>query len=323
MNRSGRRLRAAALRLRDRGRAVGVELPESSALEPAVGLPEPYASARIWLKRDDALGPGGTKVRKLAEALPRARAAGAQRILTFGHLDSNHALATAAAAVRAGLTPELWIQVAPNEGGLVRREALGLAAPRVEYRSSGAAMIGGALWSARRGRSFLLPPGGTTPETSAAVALAVLEICDGFAALGEPVPDRWAVAVGSGGTLAGLWAGVRALGLSCRPVGFQASDPTLVRAPLVAYLANAALDRLGVGGRVDPAEIELDASQLGAGHGRETRASRAALSDFALAGVPLDPIFTAKAAAGLRAAIERGGPGQCWLFWHTGISVGP
>lgn len=321
-----RRLRAAAARLRERGAAVGLALAPSP-IEFVDRLPAPWSSGRIWVKRDDRLGPGGTKVRKLAEAIFDARRRRASAILTFGKLDSNHALATADAARRAGLSTELWIEARGPEEQPGRGEAMAAAADRVSYRAGAVPLVVGALArvaAARlRGRRLaLLPPGGTTPATTAAAATLVLEVVEQLAERGEPVPDRWAVAVGSGGTLAALWAGLRALGLSCQPVGFCASDP-LVGPWLVAALANAALDRLGAPGHVSADEVEISRAELGEGHGVPTEASRRAADEWAAAGIPLDPIFTAKAAAGLRARLEQGPPGQRWLFVHTGTQVGP
>jgi 1-aminocyclopropane-1-carboxylate deaminase/D-cysteine desulfhydrase-like pyridoxal-dependent ACC family enzyme len=226
------------------------------------GLPEPWSRARIWVKRDDLCGAGGTKVRKLAAVLPRARAAGAKTVLTFGHLDSNHALATALAARDAGLGAELWIQASAGDDFPERRQAFAAVATRVSYRKgqvglalgAAAAMVAGWL---KGYAPWLLLPGGTTPATCAAVAPLVLEVALQFEQLGEPLPERWAAAVGSGGTLAGLWAGVRALELPCRLVGFHASDPRLVRPWLVAAYANAALDRLGLPGHLGAEDIEI------------------------------------------------------------------
>ncbi len=324
--RAAERLRTFGERLRADAAGAGLALPTPSPLEPTPSLPEPWARARILVKRDDRLGPGGTKVRKLASALPAAKAAGRRVVATFGHEDSNHALATARAAASAGLGAELWLQAGTTSAA--RRDAYTAAAREVRYRRGAVGLAAGAFahWLAAApsgGAPWLMPPGGTTPATCAAVACMVVEIADQLAAAGEPIPERWAVAVGTGGTLAGLCAGVRALELPSQLVGFGASDPALVRPALVAALANAALDRLGLPGHLGADEVELDDSQLGTGHGVPTEASRRAEAEWAGAGVPLDPIFGAKAAAGLRARIEAGPPGQRWLFLHTGLPVEP
>ncbi len=321
-------LRSEALRLGRAAAAIRLDPGLPSPLQLVEGLPEPWSRARVWVKRDDLCGTGGTKVRKLAAVLPAARALGAKAVVTFGHLDSNHALATALAARSAGLGADLWIQAGAGEELPERRRAFAAVATRVNYRAGQASLALGAATALAAGwlkgdAPWPILPGGTTPATCAAVAPAVLEVVEQFAVLGEPLPERWAAAVGSGGTLAGLYAGLRALELPCRLVGFQGSDPTVVRPSLVAAYANAALDRLGLGGHASADEIELSSEQLGAGHGRPTEASQRAQAEWAAAGITLDPIFTAKAAAGMRAAIERGPPGQRWLFFHTGTQVGP
>src|SRR5438552_4434731 len=63
------------------------------------------ASARLLIKRDDAIafGWGGNKVRKLAFVAARARAEGADTLITAGGVQSNHARATAAAAAKLGM----------------------------------------------------------------------------------------------------------------------------------------------------------------------------------------------------------------------------
>jgi D-cysteine desulfhydrase len=321
-------LRHEALRLRAAALSVRLDPGPPSPLQLVEGLPEPWSRARIWVKRDDLCGPGGTKVRKLAAALSAARASGAKTVVTFGHLDSNHALATALAARDAGLGADLWIQASAGSDLPERRQAFAAVATRVSYRQGQVGLVLGAAGSIVAGwlqgyAPCLLLPGGTTPATCAAVAPLALEVAEQFETLGEPLPERWAAAVGSGGTLAGLCAGLRALQLPCRLVGFHASDPWLVRPSLVAAYANAALDRLGLSGHLSADQLELSIEQLGQGHGIPTEASQRAQVEWAAAGIELDPIFTAKAAAGVRAAIERGPPGQSWLFFHTGTKVGP
>src|SRR5712692_5295080 len=61
--------------------------------------------ARLLVKRDDAIafGFGGNKVRKLALVAARARADGADTLITAGGVQSNHARATAATAAKLGM----------------------------------------------------------------------------------------------------------------------------------------------------------------------------------------------------------------------------
>src|SRR4029077_21018305 len=67
--------------------------------------------------------------------------------------------------------------------------------------------------------------------------------------------------------------------------------------------------------------LRLDQSQVGPGYEQLTDQSRRALDDAAsCAGLILDPVYTAKALAGLVAAIERREirPGERTVFGHTG-----
>ena len=96
---------------------LGLIYPGLNAIlgrSPIANLPTPVTTARfdslprardIVVKRDDVTGRryGGNKVRKLQYLLHRARRRGANRIVTFGAVGSNHAVATALYAIDAGL----------------------------------------------------------------------------------------------------------------------------------------------------------------------------------------------------------------------------
>jgi 1-aminocyclopropane-1-carboxylate deaminase/D-cysteine desulfhydrase-like pyridoxal-dependent ACC family enzyme len=79
-----------------------------------------------------------------------------------------------------------------------------------------------------------------------------------------------------------------------------------------------------LGGSVDAASIELDESHIGDGYGRPTVSGGLAAQALARTeGILVDPIYTAKALAGL---IERVGSGA-WdgeriVFWHSGGTPG-
>src|SRR5262245_9694427 len=62
-------------------------------LEPLPRLSAALGGPRLWVKRDDAVGPalGGNKTRKLELLFGEARARDAQVVATFGGLQSNFA----------------------------------------------------------------------------------------------------------------------------------------------------------------------------------------------------------------------------------------
>jgi D-cysteine desulfhydrase len=130
------------------------------------------------------------------------------------------------------------------------------------------------------------------------------------AELAEQAPDaaHVVVAVGSGGTMAGLVAGLgqeRVLGVD---VG-ATTDPVQRVAAIVTELGGAA-DRLRV-----------DREQVGEGYGRLTAEAAAAMRSAARTeGLLLDPVYTGKALAGLVAAAAAGTirRGERTVFVHTG-----
>jgi 1-aminocyclopropane-1-carboxylate deaminase/D-cysteine desulfhydrase-like pyridoxal-dependent ACC family enzyme len=75
---------------------------------------------------------------------------------------------------------------------------------------------------------------------------------------------------------------------------------------------------------VAPTAIRLDPGQLGDGYGRPTSAAADAADLLARTeGILVDPIYTAKALAGLIAAVRSGQhDDQAILFWHAGGTPG-
>jgi len=283
-------------------------------------LPSGWSVPTIWVKRDDLLGEGGTKLRKLQVELPRARAMGA-RVVTFGYLDSNHAPATARLGARLGVPVELQL-LGDAEGNPKRASMLTSIAPTSLHRTT-AGLVAATLlqcakaWMSGR-RLYLLPPGGTTAKSTAAVALGVAEVADQFQQAGAPIPVNWVVAVGTGGTFAGLQAGARALGLPVRIHGVAASS-RLIGERLVARLANRVLRLLNLKARIHATQVNLRWEQLGRGHGFPTAGSETVFRELAANGHGIEPVFTAKALAWLR---DNARPGESWLFWHTGNAEG-
>jgi D-cysteine desulfhydrase len=123
--------------------------------------------------------------------------------------------------------------------------------------------------------------------------------------------DHVVVAFGSGGTMAGLVAGLGA----DRVIGV---DTGAVPDPLTT-LDNLLAGMPGV--RVRRADLRIDGSQVGPGYGHLTDAVAAAIRLAARTeGLFLDPVYTGRALAGLAslAAADRIRPGERTIFVHTG-----
>ncbi|MET7394814.1 pyridoxal-phosphate dependent enzyme [Dactylosporangium sp. NPDC005572] len=274
-------------------------------LEPAPRLAAAVGLAELWVKRDDltGLGGGGNKVRKLRHLCAQALAAGATHLVTTGAAQSNHARLTAAAGARLGLAVTLVLKgEEPGEprGNLVLDL---LAGARIVWAGDRAA-DDVAAGEERRirdsgGVPFLIPFGGSSRHS----ARGYLECAQELEAQLTGV-DRVVVALGSGGTAAGLVAGLGA----ARVVGV---DVGAVPDPV------ATLRALGVDGELPL----IERGQVGAGYGTLAPGVADALRLAARTeGLFLDPTYTGRALAGLRACVADGriGAGERTVFVHTG-----
>ncbi len=277
---------------------------------------------RLLVKRDDAIpfGFGGNKVRKLEFVLPEALAAHADTLVTLGGLQSNHARATAAAAAKLGLRCVLIINGAPQNrpsGNALLDQLLGA---QVEYISSRGERAGAVervmsrLQSEGR-KPYLIPLGASTPTGALGFAAAIDEmIAQGVR------PDVIIHAGSSGGTQAGLVAGVVRNGLATRIIAVSADDPAASIASTVRGIVRDIPGCASFDG-----EIAVDDSMVGEGYGLPTDTSREAQQLLARTeALFVDHTYTAKAAAALIAHARDGrfSSDETVLFWHTGGQVG-
>lgn len=273
-------------------------------LATAIGL----APDSLWIKRDDlvGLGGGGNKVRKLERLCSAALEAGATTLVTTGAAQSNHARLTAAAGARLGLAVELVLAGAgdaPPAGNLLLDHLFGARLHWAGEVSHEQLETIAQDRVAALPHAYRVPYGGTDALAAGAYADAGRE-----AELQLPGADHHVVAVGSGGTMAGLVAGLGA----DRVLGVDTGATRDPRGRVEALVRE--LD-------ADPAGLRLRTDQVGDGYSVVTGAVQSALLTAARAdGLVLDPIYTGRAMAGLVAAVSDGDvePEDRVLFWHTG-----
>ena len=167
------------------------------------------AGVRLYLKRDDLIHPlvSGNKWRKLKYNLLEAAHQKANAILTFGGPYSNHLFAAAAAGKELGI---LTIGIVRGESHTFQEESRTLKfckeygmklhyISRTEYRKKDSDEFLEQI-KADFNNPFIIPEGGSSVLALKGVGEMTLEVEKqlGFQ------PDYYAVAVGTGGTTAGI-----------------------------------------------------------------------------------------------------------------------
>jgi len=177
----------------------------------------------------------------------------------------------------------------------------------------------------RQGRRVtVVPVGGSGPIGAWGQVLAALEVAEQSAAAGFRA-DAIVLPSASGGTQAGLLVGAALVAAS----GTGAAPPTRIVGMVVARpveelrtIIEGLVHELATMARIDaPTEaIELDGRPLGEGYGIPTEAaSEAATLVARTEGILVDPVYTAKALAGLIDRVRAGAlDGQRVVFWHGG-----
>ncbi len=277
----------------------------------------------VYVKRDDltGVGLGGNKVRKLEYLLADAQRQGAEVVFTTGGAQSNHAMLTAACALRLGMTPILILKkrgVTALRGNQLLEHLMGADVRFMDtddYADIYAEMdrVGRAM-----GRPYYkIPCGGS----NALGSLGYVDCAREIAAQGVRF-DHIVCAEGSGGTMAGLALGARLFLPGTRVHGMMVdTDPFDVITP---RLMREAAALLGEDIQITDENYTLR-DMCGPGYAIPSDAGNAAIRLMAAReGIFLDPVYTGKAFAGLIALAREGAfqPDDRVLFLHTGGAGG-
>ncbi|MES1177100.1 MAG: pyridoxal-phosphate dependent enzyme [Myxococcales bacterium] len=298
---------------------------------PVQRLPIASLNGELWLKQDGLVHAqyGGNKTRKAALLLEHAVQLGARRVLTFGAAGSHHVLATALFARDFGLRSAAVLTPQPateHARGVLRR---GLSAGLEAYPARSPL---GALFTFLRHRQrgdYVVPPGGSNAYGAQAYALAWEEL-EAQVALGVlPAPDWVVVPLGSGGTAAGLLAGLARSQLATRLLAVSVLRNPIAAAQ-VLFLTRRALSASNHA--IDERELKrrlvVDNGQVGRGYGWSSSDGDRAAELAAAHGLTLDPTYTAKAfaaALALARGEHRASAARARvLYWHTlSVPEGP
>lgn len=289
--------------------------------------------ADIWIKRDDLSGfmLGGNKLRKLEYLMASVLESGADTVVTAGSLQSNFVRQIGAACRVYRLSCAAAVMSLPYDGPAGRPdysppdkggnvfldEMLGVElhlAPDGTWDELDEARHRLVQVKEQEGRKvFDVPVGGSTWQ-------GVFGFYQAGAELAAQAPDGGFEVVvtptSSGSTHAGL--AQYFLGSATRVVGI-ACDPEPDLTGHLAGLAAEMAERTGLPRALQAEEIEYHMDWVGAGYNvPSTEGAAASQLLLDTEGIPLDPVYSAKAFAGLIGLIERRAIRGRICFWHTG-----
>lgn len=284
---------------------------------------------RLWVKRDDLTGCtlSGNKVRKLEFITAHALDNGYDTLITCGGVQSNHCRATALAGAQLGLDVHLLLrgERPPQADGNLMLDHL--AGAQVSfYPAQGFArelQERFAHWQAhyaeRGGRALAVPTGGSDGIGVWGYIAACEELREDFRA--AHIERAHIVhASGSGGTQAGLGAGVLLHGLPATVWGVNVCDDEQYFLDKVAADVADLCRRYPQVGTLDVAPNVLD-GYVGAGYAVASPELFQLITELArLEGLVLDPVYTGKAFAGMLEEIRAGRfeGSRDIVFVHTG-----
>lgn len=275
----------------------------------------------VWIKRDDLCGValGGNKVRKLEYLLADAKKQGYDLVMTTGQAQSNHAMLTAACALRMGLECILVLKkrgVTERKGNQILNHLMGVQVHYVDTDSYDDIYEEMDRIAQGMGRNvYKIPCGGS----NALGSLGYVDCMEEIAGSGQHF-DHIVCACGSGGTAAGTILGAKLYlpdtHVMCSMVD---DDPFDV---IVPQLMKEAAELLGINTEFPVPDL-LD--MCGPGYSIPSKEGNEAISlMMKLEGIVLDTCYTGKAFAGLIQRVRSGfyKPDDHVLFVHTGGAGG-
>ncbi len=304
-------------------------------LERLDRLTKELGGPEIWIKRDDCTGmsTGGNKTRKLEFLMAEAELQGAEMIITQGATQSNHARQTAAFAAKMGMECHIVLEDRTgsnnanyNNNGNVLLDHLHGAT--TEKRPGGGDFNAVIEEIAEQKRAdgkkvYTIPGGGSNATGALGYVNCAFEMLGQVNNSGMKI-DHIVTATGSAGTQAGLIVGLKAMNAQIPLLGIGVRAPKPKQEENVYNLAVKTAEKLGCPGVVAREDVVANTDYVGEGYGIPTESGLEAIRMFAeLEAILLDPVYSAKGAAGFIDLIRKGHfkKGERVIFLHTGGSV--
>lgn len=301
-------------------------------LERLDRLSKELGGPEIWIKRDDCTGlsTGGNKTRKLEFLMAEAELQDADVVITQGATQSNHARQTAAFAAKLGIQCHILLEDRTgsnnanykNNGNVLLDHLHGAT---TETRPGGLDMNAEMEAVAERMRAegkrvYTIPGGGSNATGALGYVNCAFELLGQANDRGLRI-DRLVHATGSAGTQAGLITGLKATNANIPLLGIGVRAPKAKQEENVYNLAVKTAEKLGCPGVVAREDVVANTDYVGDGYGIPTEGGMEAIRMFAeLESILLDPVYSAKGAAGLIDLIRKGhfDKEERVVFLHTG-----
>ncbi len=284
----------------------------------------------IYIKRDDQTGSevSGNKVRKLEFSVKEALDQNCDTLITCGGLQSNHARATAAVAAKLGMSSWLVLRNQGEEvldGNYFIDRLLGakiqLITPE-QYKDNRMEIMENLKeqLSKENRKAYIIPEGASNGIGAFGYFKAMKEILSQEEEIKVKF-DAICIAVGSGGTYAGLFLASKILNHPVSIYGINVCDDAAYFKSQIGSILYEACDYIGYDLAFDKEEINILDGYVGKGYAISQPCELEFIREIAQCeGMILDPVYTGKAFYGMMNEIRKGtlNHHKNILFIHTG-----
>lgn len=305
-------------------------LLNKSSLEFLPRLTKYLDGPKIYIKRDDEGGrsAGGNKLRKYERIIGDAIATNCDTLIIAGHFQSNAARELVGAACQLGLKSIVVCkELISNQnatflqnGNALLMNLMGADIVTINKADDFLKEMHNVAQqvSEKGGKPYIIPFGGSNLLGS----LGYVECVEEIKEQSQIEADYIYTPIGSGGTQAGIIAGIVKNKMKTNVVGISVLHKTEVASKIVEDLTNETLNYFGLD-IVKSEKVIIDDNFIGQGYGITTKESIETIKLLAkLEGIFLCPVYTSKAMTGLIDHIKTGKikSNQTVIFIHTGGS---
>ena len=283
-------------------------------------------SKQLWIKREDQSSSlyGGNKVRKLEVLLGSVNRSGKGGVYCIGVTCSNWVAAASLHARAKNMDVHLVMtpikgdahNASENEQTSLNHASSTIFSPHLTTLLP----VALARWiRLLPSRPLCLPWGGTSTASSLGYVGAAFELQQQIESKKCPLPSWIVLPLGTGGTAAGLLAGLELTRLPIRILGISIVQSPSACAASIRFQARCILRRLGRSPHLTKNRLVVDPHQIGRGYGWSTpQAKTAVIRAREERNIQLETTYSGKALAGLLARQEAGTLGNDpILFWNT------